>query len=397
MNGSDSERQGEIFILVGEVSADLHASGLLREFHQLQPHFHFFGTGGDRLTEQGCELLYHIRDISFLGFAEVLRHLPFIWRMMQHLLEECQRRQPRAIILVDYPGFNLRFAARLKKHPATRHIPILYYISPQVWAWHASRVPAIARLVDRLAVIFDFEVPIYQRAGLQVDFVGHPLLEVVRPTQSRDAFRQALGLQLDDLLCALAPGSRQQEVSRLFPLFLQTYQRLRQNFPSLKAVVGCSPTLPRDFYEGRLKLQGLDPAEVVLVENQTYDALAFSNVALVASGTVTLETAILGTPMVMAYRVAPLTYWLGRILVTIPNIALVNVVAGKRVVPEFVQHAATPRSLAAALAELFRSPEKRQQMIRELEKVKSRLGEPGGSRRVANLLAELISQASARV
>ncbi len=370
---------------------------MLREFQKLRPELRFFGCGGDRLAQQGCDIRFHIKDIAFLGFVEVLKHLPFIRRMMRSLLHECLERRPQAVVLVDYPGFNLRFARKMRKTPQLAQIPLLYYISPQVWAWHASRIPQIARLVDRMAVIFDFELPLYQAAGLHTDFVGHPLLEVVQTAISAADFRAKLNLSPDDSLLALLPGSRRQEVGRLFPLFLNTFRRLRKNFPKLRAVVACAPDLDQSLYRSIMAAHKFEESDILLLRGLTYDILAHSDVALVASGTATLETAILGTPLVMAYRVSPLTYLLGRFLVKIPNLALVNVVAGKRIIPEFVQNRANPASLAAELTSLLKDSVRRQEMAAELAQVKAKLGAPGASRKVAAILNEMISPKSASV
>ena len=369
----------------------MHASGVIREFRKLSPETRFFGAGGDRMEKEGLEALYHVRDISFLGFAEVLRHLPFIRRMMRALLKECSHRRPRAVVLVDYPGFNLRFAKALRCIPELSETPILYYISPQVWAWHASRVPQIARLVDRMAVIFDFEVPIYQAAGLKADFVGHPLLEVVQPACTAEEFRNELLLPAEAPLLALMPGSRWQEVRRLFPLFLRVYALLRSEFPELKALAGCSPAINVSIYRDFLRAEKLSDQDVRLLEGKTYDALAHSDLALAASGTVTLEAAILGTPLVMAYRVSPLTYFLGRQLVKIPDLALVNVVAGRRVAPEFVQGDATPKRMAAELSALLKDSSRRLAMRQDLARVRQKLGNPGATRQVAAILYSLIN------
>jgi len=348
------------------------------------------------MAKEGAEILYHIRDISFLGFAEVVRHLPFIGKMMARLLQETRRRRPQAIVLIDYPGFNLRFAARTRKIPELQGIPILYYISPQVWAWHSSRVPVIARLINRMAVIFDFELPIYKAAGLSADFVGHPLLEVAHPDMSASEFRRKWGIPEEAPLMAILPGSRQQEVTRLFPLFLQTWKKLRHKFPNLQALVGGSPVLPKSLYSQILSDQAVSDGDVLLTFDQTYDLLAHSRVALVASGTVTLEAAILGTPMVMAYQVAPLTYLIGRQLVKIPNIALVNVVAGRRIVPEYVQSSATPERLTDELSRLLADEDYRAGMIEQLSEVRRKLGTPGASARVAAMLNDLIVKNSSR-
>lgn len=382
----------QIMIIAGEVSGDLHTAGLVEAFKRLAPNVHFFGVGGDRMADAGCENLYHVDDVAFLGFTEVIRHLPFIRRIMNNLLSECRERKPKALVLVDYPGFNVRFASRLRQIDELQNIHILYYISPQVWAWRASRIPKIARLIDRMAVIFDFEVPIYRNAGLQTEFVGHPLLEVTRPLQTKEAFRQSLGIHPDNPLLALLPGSRKQEVKRLFPLFLKTYTRLMHRIPNLKAAVACSPSLDVAFYQKLSDQEGLTGGSVSFLFNQTSDLQAHSDAVLVASGTATLETAILATPMVMAYKVAPLTYMVGRFLVKIPHIALVNVVAGEKVIPEFVQNEATPENIANELFTILTDSSCRERMISELDRVRQKLGDPGASRRVADMLYSMIQE-----
>lgn len=380
----------EVMIIAGEVSGDQHAAGLVREFTSLMPGFHFFGVGGDCLAEEGCENLFHVQEVAFLGFTEVIRHLPFIRKIIKRLLREYQRRNPAALVLVDYPGFNLRFAERVRSLPDLRHIPMLYYISPQVWAWHASRVNKIAQLVDRIAVIFDFEAPIYERAGLKADFVGHPILESNAQIEDRETFRRRLNISQDTPMLALLPGSREQEIRRLFPIFLRTYRLLKQKKSSLKAIVACSPAVDESLYRKLMKREGLSEEEITLLYAQITNIQSHSDVALVASGTATLETAIRLTPMVMAYKVSPVTYWIGKSLIKIPNIALVNVVAGKKVIPEFIQQEANPKTIAEEIILLLDDPIRRQKMIEELAEVKKKLGEPGASKKTAKILSEMI-------
>jgi lipid-A-disaccharide synthase len=382
----------QILIVAGEASGDLHASGLVREFKRAAPDFHFFGCGGDRMAAEGCEILFHIRDLSFLGLAEVLRHLPFLRRMMRRLVRECTLRKPAAVVLVDYPGFNLRFAKWIRSNPDLKAIPVLYYISPQVWAWRADRVPVIARLVDRMAVIFDFETDIYRSAGLQTDFVGHPLLEVARAGAGFEQLRNSFEIPLEAPLLVLLPGSREQEVKRLLPLFLDTFRLLLQDFPRLKALVGCAATVRYELYQEISGTRKFEAGQLSLVKNRTYDSIAAADVVLAASGTVTLETAIIGTPLVMAYRVSPITYWFGKHLVKIPDIALVNVVAGKRIVPEFIQKEADPEKIGKAIAVLLQDPSLRSEMKSEFAAVRAKLGEPGSSVRTARILFEMIRE-----
>ncbi|MBU1652355.1 lipid-A-disaccharide synthase [bacterium] len=387
---TDAAANSCIMVIAGEVSGDLHASGLLREFRAKHPSVTAFGVGGEQMAQSGFERLYTVEEVSFLGFVEVIKHLPFIRRMMRRLVAETIKRKPKVIVLVDYPGFNLRFAARIRKLAEIKHIPILYYISPQVWAWHASRVPQIAELVDRMAVIFDFEAPIYEKVGLQTDFVGHPLLEVTKPKLTADEFRESLGLRSQERLIGLLPGSRAQEVTRLLPIFVRSFMQLAKRVDNLKAVIGCSPALSEQYYRDLLQRSGLQHDGIRLVQGQTTDVQAHCDVALVASGTATLETAILVTPLVMAYKVAPLTYWIARNLVKIPHIALVNVVAGKRVVPEMIQYDARPDRIADQLQQFLPGHAAREIMIAELAEVKSRLGGLGASARVAEIVSEMM-------
>ncbi|MCX6639161.1 MAG: lipid-A-disaccharide synthase [bacterium] len=380
----------QIMIIAGEVSGDLHASGLIREFNLLRGDCHFFGVGGDLMADAGCENLYSVREVAFLGFVEVIRHLPFIRKMMNTLVAACLKRRPQVLVLVDYPGFNLRFAARLRKYPELKNLPILYYVSPQVWAWHSSRIPQIARLVNRMAVIFDFEAPLYESVGLRTDFVGHPLLDNLVIRKEKEAFRQEFSIKRHELLIALLPGSRKQEVSNLLPIFLQAYELLKLRFPNLHAMVGGASALSPEFYTDIMDRVGYRDDRVRILSGQTYDLVNAADLALVASGTATLETAIIGTPLIMAYKMSPLSFQLAKHLVKIPNVALVNIVAGKQIVPECLQRDAVPDKLADEAATLLTDPVRRKEMIAELAIVKQKLGAPGASKRVAAILQEMI-------
>ncbi|TKJ42502.1 lipid-A-disaccharide synthase [candidate division LCP-89 bacterium B3_LCP] len=390
MNESHATASDSIMIIAGEVSGDLHASGLIKAFGELEPNIRFFGVGGERMKDAGCENVYSVDDVAFVGFTEVIQHLPFIYRMRKTLLNECLAKKPRAVVLVDYPGFNLNFAQKLRKHPLLKDTPVLYYISPQVWAWHASRIKKIARLVDRLAVIFDFEVPLYREAGLKTDFVGHPLLEVTASSLTNEEFRHSLGAELGIPLLGLLPGSRLQEIRRLLPVFLETYLYLKKEIPDIKTAIACSPAVEESIYQDIMDHFGTAVDNIPLLYNQTADLQAHSDVVLVASGTATLETAILGTPLVMAYRVSPITYLIGKKLVKIPHIALVNVVAGKKIIPEFIQGQATPDNISEELGNILNDSNRCDSMKADLEQVKEKLGSAGASDNVAKILQSMI-------
>ncbi len=374
-----------ILIIAGEPSGDLHAAGVARELLREKPHVQLFGIGGEHLHALGQEQLYDTRRMAIMGFSEVVRHLPFLRRVFRHLEQEIIRRKPSCAILVDYPGFNLRLAKILKKH----HVPILYYIAPQVWAWGAKRIPQMAKVLDHLAVVFEFEVEMFRSAGLATTFVGHPLLDVLQPGKSREAFLAAYGLQPGQPVLGLLPGSRGQEVERLLPDMLATLAHLRRSVPEIQAVVAAASHLDVALYQRHLAAAGFAEESVRLVQGDTWDVMAHSDACLVASGTATLETGCLGTPLVVVYRVSPLTYAIGKRLVKLDRIGLVNIVAGEMVAPEFVQHEFRAENVAPVLLPLLTDAEKNRQVRQKLAKVRARLGEPGAAAKVARLALEL--------
>ncbi len=371
-----------IMIIAGETSGDIHAAGLVRRLKKKRPDLHFFGIGGDGMTEQRVETIYHIRDMAFLGFFEVLKHLPFVWRVFRRMVALMEERRPRLVILVDYPGFNLRFAKAAKK----RGFHVLYYISPQVWAWGQKRVKKIARRVDRMLVFFPFETDLYQKEGLDVRFVGHPLKDVVRVRQNKTSFFQELGLDPNRPTVGLLPGSREQEIRRLLPEMIKAVKILQKTMPDLQAVVGLAPALTDAVYAPFLK-RG---ASVRPVRNHTYHVMSHCDAVMVASGTATLETAILGTPMVILYRMSRISYLIGRALVRLKHIGLVNIVAGRDVVPELIQKEARAEKIAEVISVFLLDSVKLKIVIQELKKVSDILGDKGATERAAEAVMEFI-------
>lgn len=369
-----------VMIIAGEPSGDLHGAGLVRELKRRQPKLEVYGIGGEGMAGAGMELIYHIRDLSFMGFAEVLKHLPTIRSVRTRLEEVLVRRKPDVLVLIDYPGFNLRFARRAKAHG----VKIFYYISPQVWAWGRGRVKRMKGLIERMFVVFPFETEIYLQEKIPVDFVGHPLLEVLGHREKTNGFREKFGIATKKKLLGLFPGSRAQEVVRIFPVMAQAAGIL-QNESGCEIAVGVAPNLAEDLY-GQL-LDACSPrvrADAIhLVSGGTHDLMRHSDLAFVTSGTATLETACFGTPMIVVYRTSFATYWIGRALIRLKNIALVNIVAGRPIVPELIQADLTAERLVREARRILQNEEVAEQMRAEFIKVREKLGTPGASQRVA--------------
>jgi len=371
-----------IMIIAGEASGELHGAGVVAALKGRRPEIDILGIGGDRMKRAGCELIYHIEQFSVMGITEVLGHLPFIGRALRRLDGVLNSRRPDLLILIDYPDFNLRLARKARK----LGIPVLYYISPQVWAWRARRIHAIVRRVDCMAVVFPFEVELYEKAGGKVVFVGHPLLEVLESRQSRVSFCEDAGLDPDRPIIGMLPGSRTMEVERMLPAMAGTLEAVQRDLPGTQGVIGLAPTVPRT--ELASHLEG-NATEIPVVEGNTYGVMDHADLLLVTSGTATLESACFGTPLLVLYRMSRLSWWIARRLVNVPDIGLVNVVAGRRIAPEFLQDAVDPEVLAPVALELLNDPEKRQAMARELREVRDRLGMPGASSRVADLALDM--------
>ncbi|HKV05760.1 MAG TPA: lipid-A-disaccharide synthase [Candidatus Acidoferrales bacterium] len=375
----------EILLSAGEASSDMYAARLAIALRQ-RTGAKFFGMGGPRMAEAGVELVADYHEVAVVGIAEVLHMIPSVVRVQRRLAREAVRRRAPLAILVDSPGTHLGVARRLK----SAGIPVGYFIGPQVWAWRAGRLRIVKRRVKRMVVIFPFEEKIYRDAGVPVNFVGHPLVDVVRPTITRLEFAAKHGLAPDRPIVALLPGSRRSELARNYPLVLASCAQLaREIGPNSGAqfVLAAAPgvgdvPLPRG---GR----GFGLA-VKRVEGAAYDAIAAADCAIVASGTATVEAALLGTPMVVVYRVAPLTAYILRRMVHTPFFSMVNLVAGRRVVPELIQEGFTPSAVASELRRLLESSAARDEMKTGLADVRARLGSGGAIERAAEVFAAML-------
>ncbi len=374
---------GTVLIVAGETSGDLHASRLVQEMKRHDPELRFVGIAGPQMRAQGVEAVYPAEQLSFLGFAEVLRHLPLIRRVSRTMTRLLDELRPDLVVLVDYPGFNLRFAKRAKQ----RNIPVFYYIAPQVWAWGSGRIEKMAERVDRLAVILPFEEHLFRQHGVDAHFVGHPLLDRVRDETPRELFCARVGVNPDARLVGLFPGSRRQEVQRHLPVMLELAELIGSQLRDTHFVVAQAPGLDQEVYTAAVKSW---PPGVKLLREGHYALMQHASALVLASGTVTLEAAIFATPFVVIYKVSPATWLLAKRLVKLPYIGLVNVVAGRRVVPELLQRDLTADNLARTVRALLEDDALRNQMRANLLDVRRQLGQPGAAARAAELALDLL-------
>ena len=370
-----------ILIIAGELSGDVQGGKLVAAIKKISPDVSITGIGGDNMKDAGMELLRHIREMSFLGFSEVIKHLPLIRQIMNELTEWIETNRPETVVLIDYPGFNLRLAKKAKKLGCR----VVYYISPQIWAWGAGRIKKISRLVDHMIVVFPFEEKIYRSAGIKVDFVGHPILEGLKSELSRDEFFEKHGLKSDKSLVGLLPGSRIQEVEKLYLPMIEAAELMKKELPALQTVTGVSPTLNEKMYSIIETGKDLEHSKTA------YDVMQHSDLLFVASGTATLESACLGTPMIIVYKVSPVSWFLGKMLVKLKNIGLVNIVAGEQIVPEILQSEVTATRLASEGLSLLGDKTLMEDTRKRLVMVKESLGKTGASQRAAELIVNRTS------
>jgi lipid-A-disaccharide synthase len=366
----------DVLIVAGEPSGDLHASGVARELGARGAPFRLRGIGGDLMQAAGVQIDEHIRGLAVLGLVEVLRHLPKHWRMLSDLRAQLRSGRIALVILIDYPGFNMRVA----EMAAAEGVPVLYYIVPQVWAWGAGRLEKMSRWLTRAAVILPFEQALLEKHGIDAEFVGHPLLDRAVDMPDRARARAQLGLPQDARVLALFPGSRSQEIDRHLDPFVETARLLAGRVENLHVIVSAAPHVQID--------RARCPYPVV--SGSSLAILRAADAAMCKSGTTTLEASVAGCPHVVAYRTHPLTYFAARRLVSIPHIGLVNVVAGREVAREFIQDELQPAAVATALEPLLdHGSAQRLEMLASLDAVRLTLGKPGAARRVAEIAHEL--------
>ena len=375
-----------IMIIAGEASGDMHGAKLAESIKKLDHRTFLFGVGGSAMNAEGVHLVVDSRTLSVVGITEVFSKLPTIYRAMSTVKKALKRLKPDLLILIDFPDFNFHVAEFSKK----LNIPILYYISPQIWAWRQGRVKKIKRLVDHMAVILPFEAPFYRKHQVPVTFVGHPLLDRIPPVVSKPPASDFIGKPIIGLL----PGSREKEVSTLLPVMLDACKKIKRERPATQFVVSCSDSISTDRMMEIINLYNSD-IEIDVIKGSVERVIKKSHLLVAASGTVTLEAALHGVPMVIVYIVSPISYWLGKRLISVKHIGIVNLIVQKRLLPELIQADVSPANIASETIHLLDDPQTYMQIKKELQHVRKRLGGAGASDRVARIALDLCRQKKA--
>lgn len=362
-------------IVAGEASGDLHGSNLVKELKAIRPSVSLFGIGGDRIKALGVEIIYHINELSFMGFSEVIKNISFIRSVERNVITLIEKRKPRAIVLIDFPGMNLRIARFAKQ----RGVIVIYYITPQVWAWGKHRIKKMRKYVDHALVILPFEEEFFRNEGIDAEFIGHPLLDLLQVNANRESFCRSARLDPDRKIVALFPGSRKREIMNHLGAMTGAAIRLRDE-SNIQPVIGVSANLPAEFVKSLVPPEGRD---IPLLEDATYDLMFHAEVAYVKSGTSTLEAACFKTPMVVLYKTSAFNYFVGRLIVNLNHFSLVNILAGEEVVKELSQRDVNARTLYEYGKVLLDDDQRREEMKSRLATIRNMLGEPGASRRAA--------------
>ncbi|OGU16742.1 MAG: lipid-A-disaccharide synthase [Geobacteraceae bacterium GWC2_53_11] len=376
-----------IMIVAGEASGDIYGADLVQKALSLDANINFFGIGGSRMREAGVTTLVDSGEMAVMGLIEVLKHFNVISSAFLKLKNILQHDPPDLLLLIDYPGFNIRLAKVARK----AGVKVLYYISPKVWAWKAGRIRKIAATVDQMAVIFPFEVPLYEKEGVPVSFVGHPMLDLVNVTMERDEAAASFGLDPANKIVGLFPGSRRSEIERILPAILGSAKLLQKRYPGVQFVLPLASTLHESDIQPYLEQAGITP---VITRTRIHDLIRACDAIISVSGTVTLEIALIGTPMVIIYRLASLTYQVAKRVVKIKHIGLCNIVAGETVVRELIQDQANPEEIAAEIERLLSDHSYRDTMTGKLGEMRAQLGCGGAAENVARLALGLCGQSA---
>jgi len=375
--------QKKILIVCGEASGDLNAANLATSLKKINPEIQILAVGGPLLRQAGTQIFYDIKGISVIGIVDALKKLPKFLALKKLVLQRIQTEKPNAIILVDFSGFNLRLAKAINKT-----IPVIYYVSPQVWASRQGRIESIKKYVHRMIVLFKFEEEFYKKHGIEVDFVGHPLLDTIKPSAKKSETLAQFGLDSSKTIIALLPGSRNAEIKNILPVMLKSAKLINRNLGNAQFLIAKSPQVNLEIYNRLIHGTNLN---IKIIEGKTYDCLNVADFALVASGTATLETAVLEKPFVIIYKMSYLNYFLYRPQVKVPFVGIVNIIAGKRIIPEFVQFNAKAGKIAAQVLKTLKDPAEMNHIKAELKQLSSSLGAPGASLRAAQIILDRLS------
>ncbi|MDD3628107.1 MAG: lipid-A-disaccharide synthase [bacterium] len=378
-----SDKKYQVLIVAGEASGDGHASNLIKEVKALNPNIHFKGMGGKRMKDAGAEIIYDIDELGVIGLFEVLKKVPMLKRIQKHFLQIVTDEKPDLVVLVDYPGFNLRLAEKLKP----LNVPVLYYILPQVWAWGRGRIKKMAELTDKMASIIPFEPELFKSAGGDCEFIGHPLIDKLDKFIPDKNFISSKK-EKDKINIIILPGSRKNEINSIFPKMVKTAEVLSRNYKnkSLKFFISIAETIPPEIVKKYLSNAEFD---YEIFHDHIYDYLSFADFGIVTSGTATLETGLFSVPMVILYKTSWLTYFLAKFLVKVDNIGLINIIAGKRLAMEFIQRL-NPTEISDSIIKQLNSQEELDRIRNELKIVREKLGDPGASGNGANLLIKML-------
>ena len=373
----------KILIISGEPSGDLHASNLVKDLKSLDPSLQFYGVGGELSKKAGVDVIFDITKLALVGVVEVIKHISVVKEAHDAVIKKIENDRPDIAILVDYPGFNLKIAGDLSR----KSIPVVYYISPQIWAWGRQRIHAIKKYVSKMLVFFKFEEELYKTYGVNTDFVGHPLVDVVKVTSSKDEVFKKYSLSKDKKTIAILPGSRESEIKVFLPVLAKAAEMISQKMDNVQFVISKHPDKPLSMYEAGLKGASFDYR---LAEGDMHNIVGAADFAIVASGTATLETGMLGTPLIIVYKTSHITYALYKLVTNTRFIGLVNVIAKKEVAPELLQYRMTPERIAEKTLEALSNPAKLTQARKELALVKDSLGSSGASLRAAKAILPLL-------
>ncbi|GBG58036.1 lipid-A-disaccharide synthase [Sporomusaceae bacterium FL31] len=375
----------KVMISVGEASGDLHGASVATALRNIQPGIKMLGMGGQAMRSAGVDIVHDIADLGVIGFVEVIKNLPRLFKLRDSLVDLMAAERPDVLVIIDYPDFNMRLAAKAKQ----LGIPIVSYISPSAWAWRKGRAKNVAKLVDRLAAIFPFEADVYREAGANVTFVGHPLLDIVQPCLTKTEAYAFFKAKADQPIVLLLPGSRNQEINTLLPVMLAAGEKIVEQVPDCQFFLPVASTISREMLQNILSQYKL---KVNLTNEYTYDLMVIADSAIAASGTVTLEAALLKLPSVVIYKLAALTYLLGKFLVKIPHFSLPNIIAGRQIIPELLQDQANAANIAQAVLPMLQDDIEKKRLQQDLAEVRHKLGDVGAVDRVARVILEVAQE-----